>query len=175
VERRVRENRDSLRRRSAQRHAKLRLLIVTEGQLTEPRYFQALQHAFKNRMVHIEVQGKGAVPSTLVTAAIELRDKSRNDASKHNDSNLRFDETWVVCDVDAHHGLNDALALAKSNEIQVALSDPCLSFGICFIVRPLTPNGIGRSYNATFENLSATRAKSVHSKNCIINLTMTTQ
>jgi hypothetical protein len=76
-------------------------------------------------MVHIEVQGKGAVPSTLVTAAIELRDKSRNDASKHNDSNLRFDETWVVCDVDAHHGLNDALALAKSNEIQVALSDPC--------------------------------------------------
>ncbi len=125
MERRVRDKRDSLRRRAADRDAKLRILIVTEGKETEPNYLGNLQHTFKNHGVHIQIQPQGAAPRTLVDVAIRLRDEAEKAATSQADSNLRYDETWIVCDVDEHPGLKQAVQTATRANIRIALSDPC--------------------------------------------------
>ena len=37
-----------------------------------------------------------------------------------------FDEYWCVLDVDEHPNLEEALDMARANEISVALSNPCI-------------------------------------------------
>lgn len=101
-----------------------RLLVVTEGDVTEPKYLAALKHHFRNSLVALKIAGEHGVPMTLVDAAIVLKDQNVRD-SKHS-LDLRYDAVWVVCDVDEHPNLNEALHKAQSNEIAVALSDPCI-------------------------------------------------
>ena len=59
---------DSLRRRPPRREPKRRLLIVTEGEVTEPEYFKALQHHCK---ALLEIRSAG-VPKTCVEMAVNL-------------------------------------------------------------------------------------------------------
>jgi hypothetical protein len=41
------------------------------------------------------------------------------------DDNLRYDSVWAVFDVDDHPNLQQALALAQSRNINLAISNPC--------------------------------------------------
>jgi hypothetical protein len=41
-----------------------------------------------------------------------------------------YDEYWCVFDVDTHPHLNEALQLARSEDIRVALSNPCIELWI---------------------------------------------
>ena len=107
---------DSLRRRPPRREPKRRLLIVTEGEVTEPEYFKALQHHCK---ALLEIRSAG-VPKTCVEMAVNLLAK---DAQNFKDSKLQFDEAWCVFDVD-NHSLDEAKQQAKVNKIRLAVSNP---------------------------------------------------
>lgn len=121
----TRDRESSLRRRGPSRESKHRILIVCEGKKTEPLYLRELQHHFRNRLVHVEINNQSGVPVTVVERARDLREQAQRDAKAQRDDNLRYDEIWCVCDVDEHPNLDKACAQAKSEGIQVALSNPC--------------------------------------------------
>lgn len=112
-------------RRGAYREPKLRILIVCEGQETEPGYFRAFQHAAHNPRVHIKIARECGVPKTVVEVAIRLREEAKQEAKRQRDENLRWDEVWGVFDVDEHPNLDKARQLAEASSIQLAISNPC--------------------------------------------------
>ena len=101
-------------RRGAYREPKLRILIVCEGQETEPGYFRAFQHAAHNPRVHIKIARECGVPKTVVEVAIRLREEAKQEAKRQRDENLRWDEVWGVFDVDEHPNLDKARQLAEA-------------------------------------------------------------
>lgn len=125
MEQRFRNRQDSLKRRRAVHDPKHRILVVCEGEKTEPLYFKAFQHHVRNRLVHVEIQEKGGVPKTVVELAIELRNEAENDARSQKDENLKYDEVWCVFDVDEHPNLEQASRCARDAAIQLAISSPC--------------------------------------------------
>jgi hypothetical protein len=124
--RRFRDRERHIGRNPAEREPKHRILVVCEGKVTEPEYFKALQHEFRNPLVHVEIHKQAGVPLTVVGRAIDL-DKQANDAAKQNrDDDLKYDDVWCVFDVDEHPRLDEALALAQESGVKVALSNPCI-------------------------------------------------
>lgn len=115
-----------MRRKVATRVVRKTLLVFCEGERTEPEYLNALKLEPAIREVAaVEIRvaqaDSGAVPLTLVNRAVAA--KSR--AVSENDE---VDEFWCVFDVEwpVHHAnLPEALALAKANEISLAVSNPC--------------------------------------------------
>ena len=120
--RRRRGHGHGLRRRTGTRSRRRTFVVLCEGTVTEPGYLDALKRLREVRdvaSVRIEVDRdrSGAVPLTLVEAAIEL--KKRND---------EIDEIWCLFDVEApkpHPNLKRALDRASDAGINTAVSNPC--------------------------------------------------
>jgi hypothetical protein len=121
VERRFRDRQESLRRHPATRDPKLRILVVCEGRKTEPAYFKAFQHHVRNQLVHVEIQGKGGVPKTVVDLAIELRNEAEREAKAHKDENLRFDEVWWLFRAHASSSGRSCTSKSKPNKFTVMM------------------------------------------------------
>lgn len=124
VSKRRNDNRD-YRRRAARRSPRYRILIVCEGEVTERAYFKSFQHHVKNPRVHIAIPDEPGVPLIVVKTAVRRRAESDADADREGDDNLRFDSVWAVFDVDDHPRIEEALQLARSSGIDVAVSNPC--------------------------------------------------
>jgi hypothetical protein len=118
------EERD-FKRRKAKRDPKFRILVVCEGLVTEPEYIRAFQHHVKNPRVHVALPKTSGAPITVVETAQALAAEASARAKRERDENLKFDSVWAVVDVDSHLSLDQALLLAESNHINVALSNPC--------------------------------------------------
>jgi hypothetical protein len=125
MEKRFRDRDRHIGRNPAKREPKHRILVVCEGKVTEPEYFKALQHEFKNRLVHVEIDKQAGVPLTVVRRAIELDSQTNDAANRNRDDDLKYDDVWCVFDVDEHPHLAEALDLAKNSNVNVALSNPC--------------------------------------------------
>lgn len=72
----------------------------------------------------------------LVQRAINQRDRDVKDAKRGLGD--AYDEYWCVFDVDVHPRLDGALALAASNGIRVALSNPCIELWLIIHFQPQT-------------------------------------
>ncbi|WP_058556685.1 RloB family protein [Thiohalocapsa sp. ML1] len=112
-------------RRAARKDPKRRLLLVCEGEVTEPQYFRGFERWARNNTVEIDIADEHGVPLTLVRRAEKRKQEADNAADKEADSFLRYDEVWCVFDVDAHPHLNEARQLARSRGIALAVSNPC--------------------------------------------------
>ena len=90
------------------------VLIVCEGERTEPNYFEALK-ADLRVSVNVEVIGLGQNTDSLVERTIEL---SQEDS---------YSAVWCVFDRDSFPAgrFNRAIQLAESNGIKVAYSNEC--------------------------------------------------
>ena len=86
-------------------------LIVCEGEKTEPLYFRS----FRVPKKVFDVLGFGANTESLVKKTIEIRENE----------NTSYDEVWCVFDRDSFpiENFNNALSLAKKNNIKVAYSN----------------------------------------------------
>lgn len=109
---------DFRRRRGTRLPGKV-VLIVCEGDKTEPNYFHALRQKFRlsNLSVRI-IPGKGA-PITIVNCAIQ--EKKNQDA----------DEVWCVFDTEnpnENPTLVDAITKAKKAKINLAISNPSFEY-----------------------------------------------
>jgi hypothetical protein len=124
--RRFRDRDQHIGRSPAKRERKHRILVVCEGKLTEPEYFKALQHEFRNRLVHVEIDKQAGVPMTVVKRAIEMDSQANAEAKQKRNDDLKYDDVWCVFDVDEHPHLPEALELAKKSGVKVALSNPCI-------------------------------------------------
>lgn len=118
----------SLKRKvTAIRSPKPTIIIVCEGKVTEPRYFQEFRALCGNNLVKIEAIGGCGVPESVVERAIEEKAHLAREARKSSDSFDRLFEVWAVFDRDQHPvgQVPAAIANAKKHDIGVAYSNPC--------------------------------------------------
>lgn len=97
-----------LRRRSAVRQPFPRLLIVCEGEKTEPQYLTEICRDKRLPTAHVHVCGgaRGTEPRCLVDYAERLF--LEGDRGRHLEPR-RFDGVYVVFDRDVHHSYHEAL------------------------------------------------------------------
>ena len=99
-----------------------RILIVSEGEKTEPLYFANLIEYYRLNTTDIKVTGaRNSCPQIVVDHAIELYEKSK-------ESNNEYDKVFCVIDKDSHAHYSNALSKIKSypNNILVAINTvPC--------------------------------------------------
>ncbi len=123
-----------LDRAGADRDERPTILIVCEGENTEPSYFKQ----FRLVTLKIRVEGLGTNTLDLVNRAIELRNSSD------------FDQIWAVFDKDSFSAasFNGAIQKARSNGIYVAYSNQ--SFEYWLLLHLIDHQGGGlhrRNYN----------------------------
>lgn len=121
--RRRREHRAELKRESRGRPEKTTVLIVGEGQETEPNYFRGLRDEpdVRSKFAVTVKKGHGFSPEAVVEEA--LKHKGRAEERRQE-----YDEVWCVLDVEGpekRDSLNKAAALAEENDINLCLSNPC--------------------------------------------------
>ena len=93
----------SLQRKSARREAYEKILIVCEGEKTEPNYFEDAREYFCLETVNVEVRGEcGSDPVSVVKFA-KQRYREEKDAGD------AFDKVFCVFDKDGHSNYLPAL------------------------------------------------------------------
>ena len=131
--RRDRDRREA--RRNPYLEARPRILVVCEGEVTEPQYFEEFRRWCKNPRVAVHVEGRGGVPFTLVTKARDLRDQAEREAASEKDENLRYEQVWCVFDFDQHPRVPDARQMAKDNGLRLAMSNACFELWLLLHLR----------------------------------------
>jgi hypothetical protein len=106
-------------RRLDTRGERQRVLIVCEGEKTEPNYFESFKHDLPPHVVQLDVYGEGANTLSLIKRAQNIRDKRVF-------GDYPFDQVWVVFDRDSfdpadfdnaiHKADSDGMRCAWSNE-----------------------------------------------------------
>ena len=100
------------RRKTTGRQTKDRILIVCEGEKTEPKYFLGF------RLTNVKVIGAGDNTENIVRLAIKLKEEAKRERESYN-------QIWCVFDRDsfpAQH-FNNAISLAHQNDIKVGYSN----------------------------------------------------
>jgi len=118
----------SFRRAEPFREPRASVLIVCEGEQTEPTYFESLRSHLRLSTVEVEVVGdSGSAPISVVDRALELREQRVRDA-RRDPARLPYDVVYCVCDVDRHESLARATDKAKANGLMLILSNLCFEF-----------------------------------------------
>lgn len=111
-------------RGSSGRASKHRILVVTEGDVTEPEYFRGFQRVHRQAVIEIKIEPAAQSSLSIVRFAKTLHDEAALRARREQDENLRFNEVWCVFDVDDHHYLSEARLMAEANDIHLAICNP---------------------------------------------------
>ena len=116
IEKARRQAKQKLKRRTPHLVVPPTILIVCEGENTEPSYFNALK--FKSATV--KAVGEGYNTITLVKRAVQLAEKSS------------YGEVWCVFDKDdfSDFDFNQAITLAKTKGFHIAYSNQAFEFWI---------------------------------------------
>lgn len=109
----------TLKRASSLRTVKQTFLIVCEGEVTEPEYF----NSFRLTSANVKAIGKGMNTISLVKEAIAIRDIEKR-------RNRNYDQCWVVFDKDdfTASDFNAAIQMAQANGFHVAYSNQAFEF-----------------------------------------------
>ena len=127
---RIRSNvRGMARRRPEKRFARRgptrepydRVLIVCEGERTEPLYLGELADHYRLSTANFKVVGRGADPKTVVR---EAKEQLRNE----NSLGENFDRVYCVFDRDEHARFLEACNEARASGLMLARSWPCFEF-----------------------------------------------
>ena len=65
-------------------------------------------------------------PRKVVEIARQLRSEAIGRAAREQDENLAFDEVWCAFDRDQHERFDEALSMARANDLRLAVSNPCV-------------------------------------------------
>lgn len=101
------------------RHVYRRILVVSEGEVTERQYVERFGQVLRTNGANVSVitAHAGSDPVSVVEKCIEKRKEERY--SKREG----FDHCVCLVDVDSHAHLDDAIALAHSNDITVIVTN----------------------------------------------------
>lgn len=94
-----------------------RTIVVTEGEVTEPRYLRDFRYRF--RIPAVEIIPAGGDPQKVVKRALAEMRRLGSNWQKGRDT------IWVMFDRDKHAQLKQAIANAKKKGIEVVVSNPC--------------------------------------------------
>lgn len=123
-------------RRASTRAKRPQLLIFAEGKKTEPVYFTDRFRIYRESIIGHVAKHEETSPYQLVERAVarrvdDLREERRGRGSA-------YDGYWCVFDVDEHQRIPEALQLAESNSINVALSGPSIELWFLIHFEPQT-------------------------------------
>lgn len=124
------------RGKKSTRNEATRLLIVTDGFLTEPTYFEHINHLTKDV---IKVHKENTNIGDLVKKATLLQDRAGN----------KYDAVFVVCDIDTRleqqstiKELHRAIDAAQKRNVKVILSHACIEVWLLCHVLDTIPSTI---------------------------------
>jgi hypothetical protein len=124
-------------RRASDNPQRRQLIIFAEGSETEPVYFNNWYRLYRERIIVKVARHQGTTtPMELVQRAINQRGEDQRDARRG--LGAAYDEYWCVFDVDVHPRVAEALELAFSRDIFVALSNPCIELWLILHFRNWT-------------------------------------
>ena len=109
----------TLKRTSGLYKVKQTFLIVCEGEVTEPEYF----NSFRLTSATVKAVGEGMNTISLVKEAIVIRDLEKR-------RNRSYDQYWVVFDKDdfADSDFNAAIQMAQANGFRAAYSNQAFEY-----------------------------------------------
>ncbi|MFQ2604484.1 RloB family protein [Aeromonas caviae] len=115
-----------LARKKSKRESYDRVLIVCEGEKTEPNYFNELIRSYKLSSANVAVDGtSGSSPISVFRRANELYESERV-------KNIPFDKVYCVFDKDSHESYQETLdAISRKtpkNIFYACTSVPCFEF-----------------------------------------------
>jgi hypothetical protein len=110
--------------RPASQVDRTQLMIFTEGKKTEINYLVHWNRLYREKAIVKIAPHEDTSPFKLVESAALQRRQDIKEAKKGRGQ--AFDQYWCMFDVDEHPKLPDALDMAKANDINIALSSPCL-------------------------------------------------
>ena len=96
-----------------------RVVIVTEGALTEPQYLNSFNDIHTDKSIKLVIRPAKGDPRRVVDWAVKEKE------SLLGDSLAAQDTVWAVFDRDAHPRFAEAVDRAKANGIRLAISNPC--------------------------------------------------
>lgn len=119
--RKKRERTELKRTRKSRGDARDLILIVCEGEKTEPLYFESFG------LTNVHIYGAAGDPLSVVEKAIKIRKAEKKEK-------IYFNQTWCVFDRDnfSANRFNGALGKAHANKIDVAYSNE--SFELWFLL-----------------------------------------
>lgn len=129
-----------LKRRTARREAYKKILIVCEGEKTEPNYFEDAREHYRLNTVNVEVRGDcGSDPMSIVNFA-KQRFREEKDAGDP------FEQVYCVFDKDGHSTYAQALSSIASSTprgVYFAINSvPCFEYWLLlhfvYTTRPYT-------------------------------------
>lgn len=129
-----------LERTKAELTAKPSILIVCEGENTEPSYF----NQFRLSSAKVKSVGEGYNTTSLVNRALELAEQGN------------FDQVWCVFDKDDfnENDFNDAIKIAQANNFGVAYSNQAFEYWLFLHFNDHQGGGMHRNdYNDKINNL----------------------
>lgn len=109
----------SVARGSATQQPRTRVVVATEGVLTEPEYLRVFDRAYGSKAIKLVVIRVGQDPRSVVERAIGEKQKGAEDSLATRDS------FWAMFDKDEHTKYEEARNLAQGNGIKLAISNPC--------------------------------------------------
>ncbi|MBK9233710.1 MAG: RloB domain-containing protein [Anaerolineae bacterium] len=107
------------------------ILIVCEGEKTEPNYFASLRDHLKLSTVSVKITERAGAPISLVNEALSQRMKRQQDIRSGRINLPNFEEIWCVFDVENprdNQTFGRAVHVADKNEFQLAVSNPAFEF-----------------------------------------------
>jgi hypothetical protein len=110
-------------------------LVVTEGTVTEPVYFELLLSPLELSRVWVKVMpGKHSAPLHVIATAAKVAESQKRKGKRAKlgvKEPPKFDHIWAVIDTDVavRTGIwNDVVQLAVAMKVQLAHSTPCFEF-----------------------------------------------
>ena len=148
---------DTGRRRAATRPLRRRVLIVTEGRVTESSYFNELRRR-ERLTAAVVIRADKSDPLGLVQDALDARDDAI-------ETGAPYDSVWCVFDTEApepHNHLGEAIAKAERSGVFVARSNPCFELWLLLHVSEK------QGYMTTRQACSALAAQGIlaHGEGC---------
>lgn len=146
---------NSLERRKAKRSSYDKVLIVCEGEKTEPNYFNELIQVYKLNTANVEVDGSsGSSPKSVFERADQLwhAEKRKGDP---------YDRVYCVFDRDSHYGYKETMEKISEYKpkgvFHAAVSNPCFEYWLLlhfkFTTKPYTATGSSSIANAVIKEL----------------------
>ena len=113
----------NLRRKTSQRSPYDRILIVCEGEKTEPIYFKVLIDKFKINTANVSITGDcGTDPKSV-------QKKAKEEQKKANQEKNPYDKIFCVFDKDSHPNYSQTVTSINNSKIYKAINSvPCFEY-----------------------------------------------
>ena len=162
---------DQLKRRTAKRSPYEKVLIVCEGEKTEPNYFKECIQFYKLNTANVEIDGtSGSSPKSVCDRAVDL---SRVEVKKGDP----YDRVYCVFDKDTHETYNETVERISKFKprgiFYAAVSVPCFEYWLLlhfkYTTKPYAATGNSSVGDAVLKELKEVIPKYKKNDNNIFN------